>query len=262
MMMMMTMMMMMMMMILMMAMWMVTMTTMTGGTPEVSVCLSRFAYFALHLHNCSLHNYISLRYAKSVMIYNQKYNEMPVALWQGKMGQLPWQAGMECRGMTDIHTLHHYIYIVSLAGGRQNKQKRDTHTELHHYIYIIIIIINVFTSMRISAKEIWCTFRAISSSRNYDQINALIAPSTIPSRYHHIQHHYCQLQWKYPILIMATMNEWIPLKLDFLGPRIPLLVLGSLDAMKMGPINYKDRPIYFGLKKKNSFGWKYFIVQS
>ena len=142
--------------------------------------------------------------------------------------------------------------------------------------------------MRISAKEIWCTFRAISSSRNYDQINALIAPSTIPSRYHHIQHHYCQLQWKYPILIMATMNEWIPLKLDFLGPRIPLLVLGSLDATKMGPIIYKDRPIYFAFNKNifaldenillcnvNSsrswffcsgwiyfcFGWKYVIVQ-
>jgi len=41
--------------------------------------------------------------------------------------------------VTHTHTLHHYIYIVSLAGGRQNKQKRDRHTHthtLHHYIYI------------------------------------------------------------------------------------------------------------------------------
>ena len=33
-------------------------------------------------------------------------------------------------------TLHHYIYIVSLAGGRQNKQKRDIHTDTSSlYIY-------------------------------------------------------------------------------------------------------------------------------
>ena len=30
-------------------------------------------------------------------------------------------------GQTNKNTLHHYIYIVSLAGGRQNKQKRDRH---------------------------------------------------------------------------------------------------------------------------------------
>ena len=38
--------------------------------------------------------------------------------------QLPWKAGMEAGRQG------------CLAGGRQNKQKRDTHT-LHHYIYII-----------------------------------------------------------------------------------------------------------------------------
>ena len=33
-------------------------------------------------------------------------------------------------------TLNHYIYIVSLTGGRQNKQKRDIHTyrqTIHHF---------------------------------------------------------------------------------------------------------------------------------
>ena len=43
--------------------------------------------------------------------------------------------------MTYRHTLHHHTYIVSLAGGRQNKQKGDIQTyrhTLHHYIYIII----------------------------------------------------------------------------------------------------------------------------
>ena len=37
---------------------------------------------------------------------------------------------------TDRHTLHHYIYISSLAGGRENKQKCDRHTHTHFRIYI------------------------------------------------------------------------------------------------------------------------------
>ena len=40
----------------------------------------------------------------------------------------------------NTQTLHHNIYIVSLAGGRENKQKHNTQT-LHHNIYIIIIVI-------------------------------------------------------------------------------------------------------------------------
>ena len=42
--------------------------------------------------------------------------------------------GMQKR---DRHTLHHNIYIVSLAGGRENKQKRDRQTDIH---FIIIYI--------------------------------------------------------------------------------------------------------------------------
>ena len=47
-----------------------------------------------------------------------------------------------------------------------------------------------------------------------------------PVQYHH-HHHHCQWQWKRPILIMATLNEWILLEFDFLGPRIPLLVVSQ-----------------------------------
>ena len=41
--------------------------------------------------------------------------------------------GKISKNITHRHTLHHYIYIVSLAGGRKNKQKRDTQTDTHTY---------------------------------------------------------------------------------------------------------------------------------
>ena len=52
--------------------------------------------------------------------------------WQGE--------GKISKNVTNTQTLHHYIYIASLAGGRQNKQKRDRQTYTsslyichHHY---------------------------------------------------------------------------------------------------------------------------------
>ena len=54
-------------------------------------------------------------------------------IWKARQGE-----GKRSKNMTNIQTLHHYIYIVSLAGGRQNKQKRDKHTHappLHIYHY-------------------------------------------------------------------------------------------------------------------------------
>ena len=91
-------------------------------------------------------NVIFILLTFTIIIINFQLLAMPIGKWA--QWEPTWQEervhsgnlGRQKRDRhTDTHTLHHYIYINSLAGGRQNKQKRDKHTDrhtLHHYIYI------------------------------------------------------------------------------------------------------------------------------
>ena len=104
---------------------------------------------------------------------------IPLA-WQGK--------GKISKNVTYIHTeLHHYIYIVSLAGGRQNKQKCNKHTHIHFIIIYIspsLLLPGRLRAPVVILREVWCGWFLHEAPQNpinstSDALDKSINPLTI-----------------------------------------------------------------------------------